>query len=220
VPEYTLREASEAIGRRLYPHHWTGSEFEIIESNRPLLPLTTREEKLAPSSPEETAAMEKREAARLELANLIQRGMVDAWIVYDDGNRRDIPPHQWEALKGPLRLSYRLSRAGFMVYEGDHTFPDGKIWIDGAQLDACLPNLARKSVSRAQRKAVTNEKHIEWAKLAKAEVEGENCPMYRDKPNKREIARRVRRTGGFKEDSVTILTFLKRHPDLWCRSDR
>ena len=75
-------------------------------------------------------------------------------------------------------------------------------------------------VPRSERKAVTNKKHLKWAELAKAEVEGENCPVYRNKPNQREIARRVRRKGGFEEDPVTILTFLKRNPDLWLPLDR
>ena len=244
---YTLREALDAVGRKLFPTKWKGKDAtdkdadarepppglailgwaRIGDDGQPdTTPETGRQiseareawnKAVAPRllSPEEQSAWQRRKRAVRILGDFIRHGCVKAWLIYPDGKRHDFMPSEWEAPDGPWWLNYSASFGGYKTGESGIEDLGGKVWIDREGLDSCVQEIAPVPVPRDEQKQITNAKHLKWISSAKEIVEGPRCPMYRRKPNQREIARRVRKRGKYVDDADTIRTLLKRNKDRW-----
>ena len=224
---WRLREALDAVGRRLYRKVWTDEEAdatdppsqEILgwgrmgEDAKPeITPEQKRQirkarEKVEPRpaiSPEDRAAWERREEARQKLRDFIRHSQVRAWLHYHDGTRQDIEPPKWEAREGPLWLNYSASIGGYSNKGTGIQGDAGEVWIDRDQLEVCLLEITPVPVPRTEQKRITSQKHSAWVSLAGEIAREAGCPKFRGKPNVSAVARRVRMRGTYTNDAETI----------------
>lgn len=185
---YTLREALDAVGKRLHGDAWTGKEADIPERPAPMilgwLPMLQDGTPAPPTDevrrnlerartqthePEPESVKDARRRlneARNTLRDFIRHGRVGFYLLTPGGKRWQPEPAEWEATGGRLWLNYAASSAGYTDPPAGRE--RGEVFIDRGKLDACLSEIlsscakARERDQASRRRCTTERnEHIQ-----------------------------------------------------------